>query len=195
MVELYTAKGMTREDASVCIKALARYPELFVDVMMSEELGLVQPGSSSWLVALAAVGGFALWGMGSAIGFAAVIQRHAEPGPAFAHALASVSAILTEELAAVLRVGPTKVGFPSVAWWTHLGAAADPLAGLIAVAILMLGTHGLVHALLLPSATRNSRWQITAALPVTGAMLLLVAFVCVIEHFITAATGVSTPSQ
>jgi len=41
MVELYVAKGMKKEDAETVIKLMSKYEELFIDVMMAEELGIL----------------------------------------------------------------------------------------------------------------------------------------------------------
>lgn len=43
MVELYVKKGMTEEDATVIIEKFATYKEMFVDLMVVEELGMLPP--------------------------------------------------------------------------------------------------------------------------------------------------------
>lgn len=43
MVEIYMNKGMGKEDAELVVETLAKYKELFVDVMMAEELELIVP--------------------------------------------------------------------------------------------------------------------------------------------------------
>ena len=43
MVELYMDKGMSREDAENVIETLAKYKDFFVDIMMTQELGLQVP--------------------------------------------------------------------------------------------------------------------------------------------------------
>jgi hypothetical protein len=42
-VELYMAKGMTRQDATEMIDIMAKYTNLFVDHMVIHELGLSVP--------------------------------------------------------------------------------------------------------------------------------------------------------
>lgn len=42
-IDIYTAKGMSAEDASLVVKTMAKYKEFFVDVMMAEELELQLP--------------------------------------------------------------------------------------------------------------------------------------------------------
>lgn len=43
MVDLYTQKGMSEEDARVVIERMAKYPDFFVNIMMVEELELQVP--------------------------------------------------------------------------------------------------------------------------------------------------------
>ena len=43
MVELYVQRGMKEEDAKIIIDTMAKYENIFVDVMMVEELGLMPP--------------------------------------------------------------------------------------------------------------------------------------------------------
>jgi len=46
MVELFVARGMSREDASFVIQRMAKYKDFFVDLMMTEELALPVPGDT-----------------------------------------------------------------------------------------------------------------------------------------------------
>lgn len=50
MVDIYTGKGMTREDATLVIETMAKYKDFFVDVMMQQELELQvsRPASFWW---------------------------------------------------------------------------------------------------------------------------------------------------
>jgi VIT1/CCC1 family predicted Fe2+/Mn2+ transporter len=43
MVEIYEEKGLSHEDAVLCITTMAKYPEFFVDIMMQQELNLTVP--------------------------------------------------------------------------------------------------------------------------------------------------------
>mmetsp|Transcript_22961 Transcript_22961/g.44729 ORF Transcript_22961/g.44729 Transcript_22961/m.44729 type:complete len:147 (-) Transcript_22961:356-796(-) len=40
MVSLYEARGISRKDAELVIKTLAKYKDAFIDIMMVEELGM-----------------------------------------------------------------------------------------------------------------------------------------------------------
>jgi vacuolar iron transporter family protein len=49
MIEIYTKKGMTLEDARTVVMTMSKYPDIFVDTMMVEELGLMPPeGTNTW---------------------------------------------------------------------------------------------------------------------------------------------------
>ena len=43
MIELFTARGMSQEDATEVIHRMAKYKDFFVDIMMTEELSLPVP--------------------------------------------------------------------------------------------------------------------------------------------------------
>jgi DNA damage-binding protein 1 len=43
MIELYESKGMSKDDARTVITVISKYKELFVDIMMVQELGLLEP--------------------------------------------------------------------------------------------------------------------------------------------------------
>jgi DNA damage-binding protein 1 len=43
MIEIYEAKGLTPEDAKLCVTTMAKYKDFFVDVMMTQELELQVP--------------------------------------------------------------------------------------------------------------------------------------------------------
>lgn len=43
MVEIYVGKGMTKEEATTVVTIMSRHKDLFVDVMMVDELGLSPP--------------------------------------------------------------------------------------------------------------------------------------------------------
>ena len=46
MVEIYEGRGMNKEDATSVINTMAKYPDLFVDAMMRDELGMDEPGET-----------------------------------------------------------------------------------------------------------------------------------------------------
>lgn len=62
MVELYTDKGITIEDANIIVNTLSKYKEAFVDVMMAEELGMVEDSESPFKNALVTFVSFLTFG-------------------------------------------------------------------------------------------------------------------------------------
>ena len=73
MVELFVARGMSREDAEVVIQRMAKYKEFFVDLMMTEELSLPVPSDNDHWDSLrdgtTMFASFALFGMLPILGF------------------------------------------------------------------------------------------------------------------------------
>lgn len=71
MMELYVAKGISREDAHTLLTTMAKYKEFFVDVMMVEELGLQSPDPEESLLgsALCMFGAFASFGSLPLLGY------------------------------------------------------------------------------------------------------------------------------
>ena len=64
MVEIYMQRGMKEEDAKIIIDTMAKYENIFVDVMMVEELGLMPPDEeeSSFMNGLVTFIAFSLFG-------------------------------------------------------------------------------------------------------------------------------------
>ena len=73
MVELFVARGMSREDAEFVIQRMAKYKDFFVDLMMTEELSLPVPGDDDMLDSLkdgfTMFVSFTIFGMLPIIGF------------------------------------------------------------------------------------------------------------------------------
>lgn len=73
MVELFVARGMSREDAEVVIQRMAKYKDFFVDLMMTEELSLPVPSDTGAMDAFkdgfTMFCAFAFFGMLPLIGF------------------------------------------------------------------------------------------------------------------------------
>ena len=75
MVELFVARGMSREDAQFVIQRMAKYKDFFVDLMMTEELNLPLPSPEGSLDAfkdgLTMFAAFATFGLLPVCGFVA----------------------------------------------------------------------------------------------------------------------------
>lgn len=63
MLELYKAKGMSEDDARIMSETLSRHKTTWVDVMMTEELGLIETDESPVKNALVTFMAFILFGL------------------------------------------------------------------------------------------------------------------------------------
>ena len=183
MIELWTSKGMAPADASSAIHAIARYPELFVDCMMSEELGLTKPDHDPWRIGVVALAGFGLWSFAAAAAWLVAVRQHAVPGVAVLEAATRTADFVRAWLSTVavqggmVDAGASSLAHTYLAWFEKLAVAADPAAALILVSIAVLWSHGLVHATLLPLAGRGKApWRLPGIMPGFG-MLLAVSIV------------------
>lgn len=73
MIELFVARGMSREDAELVIQRMAKYKDFFVDLMMTEELALPVPSDTGAMDAfkdgITMFCAFAFFGMLPLVGF------------------------------------------------------------------------------------------------------------------------------
>lgn len=74
MVALYVSRGVGAADASAAICALSRYPAFFVDLMMTQELGMVAPEPSPLLNACVHGASFLLAGLMPSLAAAATLH-------------------------------------------------------------------------------------------------------------------------
>ena len=72
MVELYTAKGISAEDARKVVDLLSKNKEAWVDIMMIEELGIVTSDESPMKNALVTFFSFGLFGLVPLLAYVAV---------------------------------------------------------------------------------------------------------------------------
>ncbi|KAL6066732.1 Protein ccc1 [Balamuthia mandrillaris] len=64
MVELYVSKGMSKDDAETVVGIMAKHKDLFVDVMMVEELGIMyDPDEKPWKHGLITFTSFVIFGL------------------------------------------------------------------------------------------------------------------------------------
>lgn len=64
MIEIYQARGMTKEDAEIVMRVCAKYETMFVDMMLVDELGLEPPDddASPWKDGLVTFSSFCFFG-------------------------------------------------------------------------------------------------------------------------------------
>ncbi len=63
LIEIYTARGMSHEDATTVTDIIAKTPEAWVNIMMVEELGIVEDSSSPLKNAFVTFASFSLFGV------------------------------------------------------------------------------------------------------------------------------------
>lgn len=112
MVELYESKGMSRADAEIVVRTMAKYEDFFVDRMMVDELGLEvpDPDDNPWLGGLVTFGSFVFFGMFPLLAYACTVGADLEQRTLFL-----ISCILTVAMLFVL--GATKSLFTSQKWY------------------------------------------------------------------------------
>jgi len=72
MIEIFTKKGMTQEDAEMLMRKYAEYPDLFVEFMMNFELDLQVPNQDDppWKHGLVTFCSFIFFGLFPLLGYA-----------------------------------------------------------------------------------------------------------------------------
>lgn len=113
MVELLTEKGMKEEDACTIVNTYAKYPELFVEYMVHEELELLLPGEDDnpWKDGFVTFASFCFFGSFPLLpylifGYTEVMQDDA---------LFTASCICSA--LTFFLIGVVKTTFTTQAWW------------------------------------------------------------------------------
>mmetsp|Transcript_27885 Transcript_27885/g.88722 ORF Transcript_27885/g.88722 Transcript_27885/m.88722 type:complete len:209 (-) Transcript_27885:2186-2812(-) len=92
MVEIYEAKGVSREDARLVITTLAKYKDVFVDLMLKDELGLDVPDEDDnpWVDGMVTFGAFVCFGFIPLVAYIALAPLALD-----SHVLFLVACVLT----------------------------------------------------------------------------------------------------
>jgi|TARA_B100001093_G_scaffold146056_1_gene138778 VIT1/CCC1 family predicted Fe2+/Mn2+ transporter len=128
--ELYVEKGMSQDDSDKVVEILAKYPDMMVDVMMADELGIIEDDESPIFKGLVTFGSFVVFGFVPLLVF--VVQRFVGLN------INSLfwACVLTG--ATLFGLGVAKGKFSSVSWWRS-GLEMLFLGGLAAVAAFYIG--------------------------------------------------------
>jgi VIT1/CCC1 family predicted Fe2+/Mn2+ transporter len=128
--ELYVEKGMSQDDSDKVVEILAKYPDMMVDVMMADELGIIEDDESPIFKGLVTFGSFVVFGFVPLLVF--VVQRFTGLN------IDSLlwACVLTG--ATLFGLGVAKGRFSSVSWWRS-GMEMLFLGGLAAVAAFYIG--------------------------------------------------------
>ena len=112
MVDLYESKGMTREDADVVIRRMAKYPEFFVDIMMVEELELQVPGEDDnpWKDGFITFAAFTVFGIIPLLGYIAFAGSDISDNTLFI-----IACVLTAIM--LFTLGALKSTLTNQKWW------------------------------------------------------------------------------
>jgi len=132
MVEIYEGRGMSNADATSVIETMAKYPELFIDTMMKDELGMDEPGELFDHVKSGAIcfTSFLLNGSVPLLGFVAFLPLKLDDTTLF-----YISVGLTA--VTLFTLGAVKSRFTTRSWWASgfeilvMGALTAAVAYLI----------------------------------------------------------------
>jgi len=112
MVEIYEEGGMSRQDAEIVVRTMAKYEDFFVDRMMTDELGLEVPDEDDnpWFDGLITFCSFVFFGIFPLLAYACTVGADLEQRTLF-----GISCGLTAFMLFVL--GTIKSLFTIQPWW------------------------------------------------------------------------------
>lgn len=112
MVEIYEEKGMSRQDAEIVVRTMAKYEDFFVDQMMVDELGMTVPDEDDnpWWDGLVTFCSFVFFGVFPLLAYACTVGSNLEERTLF-----GISCGLTLFMLFVL--GALKSFFTAQSWW------------------------------------------------------------------------------
>ena len=112
MVDLYEEKGMSRSDAEIVIRTMAKYEDFFIDRMMVDELDLKvpEPDENPWFDGLVTFCSFVFFGIFPLLAYACTVGADLEQRTLF-----GISCGLTAAMLFVL--GAIKSMFTIQKWW------------------------------------------------------------------------------
>lgn len=128
--EIYMEKGLSEEDAEVFVDILAKHPEVMIDTMMVEELGILEEDESPAMSGLVTFLSFVFFGFIPLLVFVVMHLTGIEvDGMLWACVLTGLT---------LFGLGVAKSRFSRIRWWTA-GLEMLFLGGLAAVAAFFVG--------------------------------------------------------
>ena len=126
MVELYTERGMNEEDATLVISRMAKYKQFFIDVMMMEELGLIQPDKdyNPWKDGFVTFLSFLFFGVFPLLSYVIAYSVDSDPDRLFGYSCGVTGFML-------FMLGVLKSRFSTMKWY-HAGCEILLLGGFTA---------------------------------------------------------------
>lgn len=143
MVELYESRGLPRQSAEVVVNLMAKYKELFLDIMVAEELGLKplkpEDAGNYWKGGLVTSAAFVVFGLFPLLAYVLCLDfcpaewtRKGGSSAMFAWSLATT-------LVTLFVLGALKSKFTCVVWWRS-GIEFCVLGGLCATSAYGIGS-------------------------------------------------------
>jgi len=133
MVDLYENRGLPREKAELAVAIMAKYKEFFLDIMVTEELGLTIPSKTHNPYKAGLVTGVSFF----SFGILPLLSYVMLIGTVSSDALLNISTIVT--LSCLFLLGATKARYSVVSWWRG-GLEFLFLGGLCALAAYAIGS-------------------------------------------------------
>lgn len=145
MIEIYTGKGMMKEDAELVMRVCAKYEDLFVDMMLVDELGLEPPSDddSPWKDGAVTFSSFCFFGFFPLAAYCIFGALNLETRVLF-----GISCVLTAVMLFIL--GALKSMMTTRSWWV---SGFEVLAVGTLVAGVAFGIGVLIENLLLSSGS------------------------------------------
>lgn len=131
MVELYVEKGMTEEDAKSVMSIISKYKDVWVDIMMVEELGIIEDKESPFKNALVTFFSFGIFGF-----IPLVAYIFASYIPLFQAQTFTIASVLTG--LTLFTLGALKVRITEKNWLTS-GLEMLIVGGIAAVSAYLIG--------------------------------------------------------
>ena len=132
MVDMYDARGLPREKAEVVIATMAKYKDFFLDLMVTEELGLKIPSMQDdpYKGGLVTSCAFIIFGSFPLLAYVIFMGKTSE------HTLVYLSTFAT--LLALFILGAVKSRFTDHTWWKS-GLEYCVLGGMVALVAYLIG--------------------------------------------------------
>jgi VIT1/CCC1 family predicted Fe2+/Mn2+ transporter len=131
LVDLYTTKGYSKEDAQKMVDIIAKNKEGWVDIMMKEELEIIEDNSSPLKNSLVTFGSFAVFGFIPLIAFTIAQLYQSLQDSTFL-----IASVMTG--ATLFILGALKVRITNQKWY-RAGAEMLLVGGIAAVAAYVVG--------------------------------------------------------
>lgn len=133
MVDIYKRRGMSDTDAHTTITTLAKYPDIFIDQMVQDELGMQvpDPEENPWFDGLVTFGSFVFFGLFPLLGYVAGAGSERTDQELF-----GISIGLTGAMLFVLGVLKSKFTSQS---WLYSGCEILLFGGLTAAVSFFIG--------------------------------------------------------